>query len=411
MTLPFFKKTDKNSETEEKSIIASSSRLSKLSGLDITNFDMLRALANDYTSVYYTNLETGEAAVVSFDDRNMREVAVVYDEDVCLLDDFSRQYANKRVPPSHYQDFVEAVSLANLRKQMAENPVFKYRFIAYKGDKENHFLMKACRINDSTTHIIVGFSDIQSQVEYEKERSIEFESVNNIKGEFLKNTSHELMTPLNAINGFTEIALKETDPDKVREHLKHIHSETQGLIIQIRNLISMSEFSLINRPPNYQIYALSDLFAGMKERMKAPAAAKNITFTTDDFGIKVNKVLTDIEFINRIMLHLLYNAIKYTNNGGTVIMSLKQEMLDEQTVSNEFHIKDNGIGMTKEFSKHLFEVFAREQTSTEGAPAGLGLGLAITDKLVSLLEGSISVVTKKDFGSDFKVVIPTKVPK
>ena len=294
MTLPFFKKPDKNSEEENNSIIASSSRLSKLSGLDLTNFDMLRALANDYTSVYYTNLETGESAVVSFDDRNMREVAVVYDENVLQLDDFSRQYANKRVPPSHYQDFVEVVSLANLRVKMAESPVFKYRFIAYKGDKENHFLMKACRINDSKTHIIVGFSDIEAQVAYEKERSIEFESVNNIKGEFLKNTSHELMTPLNAINGFTEIALKEKDPEKVKDYLQHIYSETQGLIVQIRNLISMSEFSLINRPPCYQTYALSDLFNAMKDRMKAPAEAKNITFTTDESGIKVNKILTDI---------------------------------------------------------------------------------------------------------------------
>ena len=409
MAIPFFKKQEKQNESNENSIIASSSHLSKLSGLDITNFDILRSLVNDYTSVYYANLETGQAAVVSFDDRNMREVAVVYDENVCLLDDFSRQYANKRVPPQNYQEFVEVVSLKNLRDKMSRTPVYTYRFIAYKGDKENHFQMKVCRIKDSTVNIVLGFSDIESQIAQERDRMIEFESVNNIKGEFLKNTSHELMTPLNAINGFTEIALKENDPDRVKEHLKHIHSETQDLIIQIRNLISMSEFSLINRPPHYEPYSLTDLFAVMKERMIKPAKDKNITFTTDETGIKVNTIYTDIEFIRRIMMHLLYNAVKYTNNGGTVILSVRQEMVDEKTVSNEFHVKDNGIGMTKEFTDHMFEPFAREQTSTEGAPAGLGLGLAITEKLVTALDGKISVITKKDFGTDFKIILPTRV--
>ncbi|MCR4787195.1 MAG: HAMP domain-containing histidine kinase [Lachnospiraceae bacterium] len=409
MTLPFFKKSDKSNESEEKSIIASSSRLSSLSGIDITNFDVLRSLASDYTSVYYANLETGQAAVVSFDDRNMREVAVVFDETASHIDEFSRQYANKRVPPRFFQEFVDVVSLTNLRAKLSETNVFTYRFIAYKGDQENHFMMRASRIGESGPNIVVGFSDIEDQFNEEQRRSMELEFASNAKSEFLKNASHELMTPLNAINGFTEMALKVVEQDVVKEYLSHIHIEALKLTVQIRNLISMNEFSLIDRPPYYEEYPITDFFSNIKDHVTTPAKAKNIELTFDSFGIKVNRVKTDIEFLNRIFLHLIYNAIKYTDNGGTVILSVKQEMLDEKTVSNEFHVKDNGIGMSKEFSEHLFEAFSREKTSTEGAPPGMGLGLAITEKLVNALGGSISVVTKKDFGTDFKVVIPTKV--
>ena len=409
MGLPIFQKLSKTDSESENTIYASSEKISEISGLNISNFDVLKALAFEYSSVYYVNLQEDIVAVISLDDRLEKNIGDSFKEKKSL-DVYARFYANKLVTPEYFQEFLDVVNIRNLRQKMAEMPIYTYQYKAFKNGKENYFQMRASRINGSLNDIVVGFADINSQVSENQEKIIEFETATQVKNEFLKNTSHELMTPLNAINGFTEIALKEPDiSPKITEYLNRIHQEAQNLTIQIRNLISMSEFSFINRPPVYEPYPVNDLLSGLDDRISLSAMNKNISFTIDKSGVKISKIITDIEFINRILIHLLYNALKYTNPGGTIILSLKQEMSDEKTVCNEFHVKDDGIGMSKEFTPRIFEAFSREHTSTEGAPAGMGLGLAITERLVKALGGTITVVTRKNFGTDFKVIIPSKV--
>ncbi|MCR4989420.1 MAG: HAMP domain-containing histidine kinase [Lachnospiraceae bacterium] len=408
MAFGFFRNNDQEKKDDE-ALLASSEKISKISEIEITDFDILRSLSSEYNAVYYANLDTGDVAVINLNNRLIKIVGAEFKEKK-KIDEFAAVYANNVVRSDMIGDFIATVSTANLRKKMAELPVYTYQYIGKKDGEDNYFQMKASRINNSITDIVVGFADINSRINTEKKRFIELQSASNIKNDFLKNVSHELLTPLNAINGFTELALKQELSDGVvKDCVDHIHEEVQGLIIQIRNLITMDEFNLVNREPLMSTNNLIDLLNAMNERVLAATQKKKLHFTVDSTGVKIPKIITDAEFINRILLHLLYNAIKFSNESGTIILSVKQEVLDEQTVLNEIHVKDNGIGMSKEFVNHIFDIFSRERSSTEGAPPGMGLGMAITERLVKSLNGEISVVSKEGFGSDFKVVIPTKV--
>lgn len=238
------------------------------------------------------------------------------------------------------------------------------------------------------------------------------EAANNAKTSFLFNMSHDIRTPMNAIMGFTELLGKHlNDPLKRLDYLKKISDASNVLLSIINNVLEMAriERGTINIEEGvWSVEQFNDtLYSVFQEMMKN----KNITFTRN-IDVKHKQVFCDSIKIREIFLNILSNAYKYTPEGGHVSMTLK-EIPCKKTgwATFETTISDTGIGISEEFLPYVFDEFARENNSTGNKIEGTGLGLSIVKRMVDLMNGTITVRSKKGLGTTFVVTISHKIAK
>ena len=240
---------------------------------------------------------------------------------------------------------------------------------------------------------------------------VQAEASSKAKTEFLFNMSHDIRTPMNAILGFTDIAMNHIDePDRVGDSLKKIKISGGHLLNLINDILEMSrieagKMEIVPVPIN--AYEVTE---GVVTMSRSLAETKDITFNVKADSLKNPYIYSDELHTNQVIINLISNAIKYTNPGGTVDYSVEQISDPVDGIARyRVTVKDNGIGMSEEFQKHLFESFSREQSATVSKQEGAGLGLAIVKKIVDLMGGTISVQSKLGEGSTFVVELPLKV--
>ena len=240
----------------------------------------------------------------------------------------------------------------------------------------------------------------------ELERAIRQETAaNRAKREFLFNMSHDIRTPMNAIIGFTSLAATHIDNrEQVLDYLKKTATASQHLLSLINDVLDMSRIesgkvSLEPRPVH-----LPELVHDLRDIIQSGISAKRISLFIDMVDVEDEDVIADPMRLNQIMLNIMSNAIKFTPAGGTITLRIVQKQTAPQGCADyEFHIRDNGIGMSPAFQEHIFEQFAREETSTVSGIQGTGLGMAITKNLVDMMDGGISVESEPGKGSEFTV--------
>lgn len=241
------------------------------------------------------------------------------------------------------------------------------------------------------------------------ERAV-YEELNQTKTEFLFNMSHDIRTPMNAILGYTNVALHSDSKEKVQDSLKKIKISGNHLLSLINEILEMSriesgKLSISNDPMS--IISASEAVYQMSQSLAAP---KSICLTYTTKNISNPYILGDELHLNEVLINLVSNAIKYTNVGGSVDFITEQiENNSDGTAKFRFTVKDTGIGMSEEFLNHLFEPFSREQTATVSKQEGAGLGLSIVKKIIDLADGSIKVESKINQGSTFTVELPFKL--
>ena len=240
---------------------------------------------------------------------------------------------------------------------------------------------------------------------------IEAESSSKAKTEFLFNMSHDIRTPMNAILGFTDIAINHIDePERVSESLNKIKLSGSHLLKLINDILEMSRIEagkMEITPTHLNVYEATERVATMSNSL---ATTKSIVLNVNVGTLKNAYIYCDELHTNQIIINLISNAIKYTNPGGTVDFSVEQisDSID-RIARYRVTVKDNGIGMSEEFQKHLFESFSRERTTTVSKQEGAGLGLAIVKKIVDMMGGTIAVQSKLGEGSTFIIELPLKV--
>lgn len=389
---------------------ASPQDIQRISNNSISTEDVLRALTSNYSGTFYFNLKTGEVGFLDLCDR----IVDAFGPEISKhnrIDSYARMYAEKFVHPDYVDEFISVVSEVNLRKVMADHTMYTYRYVGFINDKPNYFLVTIARISDNPDHIFVGFSDINEQVLAEKARTAALESATSVKNEFLMNMSHEFLTPLNAIKGFTQIARScSNSPEDMNYYLDQVDASAKLMLNMIRNVLSLTELAPGTDALKEEVCDIQATVRSFENIFRTDAKEKHITFIVDIKGVKINRVLVDASCMDRIIMQLLNNAFKFTPNGGTVIFSIAQSVIDERTIMHEIHVKDNGIGMSKEFTDQIFDIFSKEETTTQSGIPGCGLGLPIVKKIVDMLGGTISVTSKKDFGTDFTIKVPMKIP-
>ena len=236
------------------------------------------------------------------------------------------------------------------------------------------------------------------------------ESANRAKSTFLSNMSHDIRTPMNAIIGFTTLALSNIDDtDRVKDYLGKTLASSNHLLSLINDVLDMSRIESGKIHLEEVEVNLSDVLHDLKTIVSGQIYAKQLELYMDAMDVTDEDVYCDKTRLNQILLNLLSNAIKFTPAGGTVSVRVRQLAGKVHGCGQyEFRIKDNGIGMSQEFAQKIFEPFERERTSTVSGIQGTGLGMAITKNIVDMMGGTIEVQTAQGKGTEFTVCVPMR---
>ena len=237
------------------------------------------------------------------------------------------------------------------------------------------------------------------------------ETANKAKSTFLSNMSHDIRTPMNAIIGFTTLAVSNIDnKDKVRDYLGKILSSGNHLLSLINDILDMSRIESGKLHLEETEVSLSEVLHDLKTIISGQIHAKQLELYMDAMDVTNENVYCDKTRLNQVFLNLLSNAIKFTPAGGTISVRLKQY---PGTVNGselyEIRVKDNGIGMSQEFAQKIFSPFERERTSTVSRTQGTGLGMAITKNIVDMMGGTIEVQTEQGKGTEFIVRLTLRI--
>ena len=249
----------------------------------------------------------------------------------------------------------------------------------------------------------------QTQLE-EQNRKLEIAlrhegAANRAKREFLFNMSHDIRTPMNAIIGFTSLAATHIDNrEQVLDYLKKISTSSQHLLSLINDVLDMSRIESGKVKLDEKAVHLPDLVHDVRSIIQPNVSAKRLSLFIDTIDVENEDIITDPLRLNQILLNILSNAIKFTPTGGTISLRIAQKNgAPKGRGCYEFRIKDNGIGMSEEFQKHIFEAFSREESSTVSGIQGTGLGMSITKNIVDLMGGTIAIESEPGKGSEFIV--------
>ena len=236
------------------------------------------------------------------------------------------------------------------------------------------------------------------------------ETANRAKSTFLSNMSHDIRTPMNAIIGFTTLAISNIDDkDRVKDYLTKTLASSNHLLSLINDVLDMSRIESGKLHLEEVEVNLSDVLHDLKTIVSGQIYAKQLELYMDAMDVTDEDVYCDKTRLNQILLNLLSNAIKFTPAGGTVSVRVRQLAGKVRGCGQyEFRIKDNGIGMSPEFAKKIFEPFERERTSTVSRIQGTGLGMAITKNIVDMMGGTIEVQTAQGKGTEFTVCVPMR---
>ena len=237
------------------------------------------------------------------------------------------------------------------------------------------------------------------------------ETANRAKSTFLSNMSHDIRTPMNAIIGFTTLAVSSIDnKNKVKDYLSKILSSSNHLLSLINDILDMSRIESGKIHLEETEVSLSEVLHDLKTIISGQIYAKQLELYVDAMDVANEDVYCDKTRLNQVLLNLLSNAVKFTPAGGTVSVRLKQfPGPTKGSALYEFRIKDNGIGMSQEFVQKIFSPFERERTSTVSRTQGTGLGMAITKNIVDMMGGTVEVQTEQGKGTEFTVRLPLRI--
>ncbi|MCI9485641.1 MAG: response regulator [Lachnospiraceae bacterium] len=292
--------------------------------------------------------------------------------------------------------------------------------VSRQGKEDWEHLLAVCLERKSGIPVRLLFvrQNVTEQVREQREQRqalqdalMQAQHANQAKTTFLSNMSHDIRTPMNAIIGFATIAASHMErTDQVRDCLKKILSSSNHLLGLINDILDMSRIESGKLQIHNQECNISELMHNLVNIIQPQVKAKQMEMFIDTFGVTNEDIISDPLKLNQIFINLMGNAVKYTPAGGTVTFRIIQHASFRHGWGDyEFVVQDNGIGMSKEFVKHIFEPFERESTATRSGIQGAGLGMPITKSIVDMMGGEITVESETGKGSTFTVRIPLQL--
>ena len=383
---------------------------------------VIEGLSIGFTSIYLLNLDTGSIHPYRLQNDYFKTIS-----DELKSADWRKifpEYAKRYVLIDDQKYYLKEVSAERIRERIKKEPSYtiNYRCIG-KNDSIIHMELSIVKIKDETLqdHVVMGYRDITDQIsrvqkeladKISMETALEREKhANEVKASFLFSISHDIRTPMNAIMGFTALAKRHiNEPDKLQEYLDKLNESNHHMLALIDDLLEMSKIDYGRIELKAESCNLKDQIAIVLDMFRVEAEEKALNIE-EDIDLPEQEVYIDTLRFRRIMSNLISNAVKFTLYNGSIKVSARQKRVSESGYARfEFEVSDNGIGMSEDFMRRMFEAFEREENSTRtGYLGGTGLGLTITKKILDIMGGSIKVKSKKDAGATFTVDLPLKL--
>ena len=371
--------------------------------------ELVQALSIDFSLVCFVDPETGAVTPIRNDGRELSKVLT----GEIPLQESMEQYIQKWVHEEDREMLRRAVSLSTLKEELSEKEVFSVNYRKNKEGEITYFQMKAVGVKtDDGLGMVLGFRDVDEEIRKEMEQNTLLEAAlsqanraSKAKSVFLSNMSHDIRTPMNAIVGFTNLAITRIDQkEQVAEYLKKIRTSGNHLLSLINDILDMSHIESGKISLDEKLCSLPEILHGLCNILQADIHAKQLELQIDTVDVLDEDIYCDKLRLNQVLLNLLSNSVKYTGAGGAISMRITEKAGAPSGYANyEFYIKDNGIGMSQEFVKHIFEPFEREQNSTISKIQGTGLGMAITKNIVDMMNGTIEEKSEQGVGTEFTV--------
>ena len=386
---------------------------------------VIKGLSEDFTLVSFINPSTREDHLYYVkknnwaDNPNWKKVG--------NFEDRLKLIANTLVHPDDRKMFLEMTSREVVNEKLSKKNAYYVNYRMIIGSAVEYWQLKfviAGKAADAQKQIVAGFisvdestrlqleqkEQLETQAEALKQALSAAQAANSAKKEFLNSISHEIRTPLNAVIGLTSIASTHLgDAERVKDCLVKIDQSSDRLLSIINDILDMSriesgKFDLKEAPMH-----LFELVHEVERDIRNDLQAKDLKFELDCVDINDDEVVCDRERLRQALLKVLSNAIKFTKEGGSISMSVKETPLTKSSyAAYEFRIKDNGIGMSEEFLKTVYEPFARESTVSRDV-RGMGLGLAITKNSVEMMGGQIEIASRLHVGTEVTMTFEFKL--
>ncbi|NBH71905.1 response regulator [Clostridiaceae bacterium] len=375
--------------------------------------ELIQALSIDYNVVCFFDLETGAGKALRIAEDSGSQFGSVFNKGLSLEESMNL-YIENFVYEEDKEMLLEASSRERLKKELAEDKQYYVNHRTNKDGRMEYYQMKVVRAGVwSQTHgIVLGFRNVDEEIRHEMEQKslledalLQANRASKAKSVFLSNMSHDIRTPMNAIVGFTALAITHIEhKEQVEEYLQKIMTSGNHLLSLINDVLDMSRIESGKMHLEEKPCRLPDILHGLRNILQADVRAKQLELYMDAVDVFDEDIYCDKLRLNQVLLNLLSNAVKYTAAGGIVSVRVTEKPGAPEGMANyEFCIKDTGIGMSKEFVDHIFEPFEREHTSTISGIQGTGLGMAITKNIVDMMNGSIEV--KSEHGSGTEVFV------
>lgn len=381
--------------------------------------EMIHALSIDYNLVSFFDLDTGEGKALRIGECRKNLLDAIFSGPL-LFEEAMERYIEAGVYDEDKEPLRQAVSRENLKQELLTKSAYHFNYRTTCCGELRYFQVKVVRAGewDKSRGIVLGFRSVDEETRSERERRTLLENAlsqanraNKAKSVFLSNMSHDIRTPMNAIIGFTSLAITHIDSkEQVQEYLKKIMSSGNHLLSLINDVLDMSHIESGKIHLEEEACSLPDIMHELRNIIQADVHAKQLDLYMDAVDIHNEEIYCDRLRLNQVLLNLLSNAVKYTGAGGMVSMKvIEKPGTSAGYAIYEFHIKDTGIGMSEEFVSHIFEPFEREHNSTISGIQGTGLGMAITKNIVDMMNGTIEVSSKQGSGTECVVSLPLRL--
>lgn len=377
--------------------------------------EVLLGLANDYQAIYLVNLDTNDYQEFGVSGDYKDEISTQFVRTNDFFDDLEVNLT-KVVAEQDRSEVARMLSKENIKRKLSTKTAFSFNYRLVVDGMERYYLCKIIRLTqklETGNKVIIGIFDDDGRIRKEDERRRALEdavtvakNANRAKTEFLFNMSHDIRTPMNAIIGFTNLALSHADDKKyLTECLNKVSLSSEHLLSLINDVLDMSriesgKMQIENKPAS--VSKGNDQIVSIVQEL---ALAKNINFTSEIKNVDQEWIFCDQLHLNQIVLNILSNAVNYTNPGGEVEYIVEQVPFDDDRVTLVFTVRDTGIGMSEEFLSRIFDEFERENNTTMSTIQGTGLGMSIVKRLVDMMGGTIEIESAQGLGTTVVVAI------
>ena len=378
---------------------------------------MITALSAEYRSVYHIDLDNDDAVCYRGDPEDHQQT--VEGVHFPYFERF-KWYADNCVDENYREEFIEFIKPGNIRKKLIDKPVASYRYFVRREGKEYYEMIRIAGVrhvedrDDNMIHAIgMGFANIDEEM---RESMMKNEALmdalkaakeaNRAKTVFLSNMSHEIRTPMNAIIGLDNLALRKENMDQdIREYLSKIGDSARHLLGLINDILDMSRIESGRLVIRNEEFSLRDVLDQINVLVMTQCNDKGLKYECTVTGGVADYYIGDNMKLKQVIINILSNAIKFTEAPGSVSLRVERTAVYDDKSTIKFVISDTGIGMDEAFIPKIFDTFSQEDSSRNNKYGSTGLGMAITKSIVDLMNGTITVESKKGEGTTFTVVV------